>query len=70
MLILFIVLFFGPLIIKKFLFKDGMQSINVMGGDFMQPTGQDNNDTLTSETGTGSDDYVQPTPIERRMFYY
>jgi 1,3-beta-glucan synthase len=47
MLVMFIVLIAGPLIARRYL--TGLPSIPM---DLVQPTGQDNNDTSSSETGT------------------
>ena len=47
MLAVFIVLIAGPLIARRFL--TGLPSVPM---DLLQPTGQDNNDTSSSETGT------------------
>lgn len=69
MLVLFIVLFFGPLIIRRFLFTDEQMSLEFMDGEFIQPTGQDNNDTSSEETGTGSPDYQETATADLRMFF-
>jgi len=47
MLVIFIVLIAGPLIARRFL--SGLPSVPM---DLLQPTGLDNNDTSSSETGT------------------
>ena len=69
MLVLFIVLFFGPLIIRRFLFTDEQMSLNLLDGEFIQPTGQDNNDTTSEETGTGSPNYGETAAADLRMFF-
>jgi len=47
LLILFVVLFVGPVIVRRFV--TGLPSVPM---DLMQPTGQDNNDTMASVTGS------------------
>ena len=47
MFILFLVLIIGPVIVRRFI--NGLPSIPL---DLMQPTGQDNNDTSASSTGS------------------
>ena len=47
LMILFIVLFVGPIIVKKFI--TNLPSIPL---DLQQPTGQNNNDTFASVTGS------------------
>jgi 1,3-beta-glucan synthase len=47
MLVVFVVLIAGPLIARRYL--TGLPSVPM---DLLQPTGQNNNDTSSSETGT------------------
>lgn len=57
LLIVFILLFFGPIIVSKFI------SIESIGGslplDLMQPIGQNNNDTFSSVTGNALGNFGQ-----------
>lgn len=49
LLIVFILLFFGPIIVSKFIDLNSFGSIPL---DLLQPTGQNNNDTFSSVTGS------------------
>ena len=49
LLIVFILLFFGPLIVSRFI---DLGSFGTIPLDLMQPTGQNNNDTFSSITGS------------------
>jgi 1,3-beta-glucan synthase len=53
MLIIFLVLFVGPIVGGKFI-TGFTKSINIPL-QLLQPTGQDHNDTITSVTGTAAD---------------
>jgi len=49
LLVVFILLFFGPIIVSKFINLDSFGTIPL---DLLQPTGQNNNDTFSSVTGS------------------
>jgi len=49
LLVVFILLFFGPIIVSKFINLNSFGSIPL---DLLQPTGQNNNDTFSSVTGS------------------
>lgn len=54
LLVVFILLFFGPLIVAKFI------KLNIsIPMDLMQPTGQNNNDTFSSVTGSALGNFGQ-----------
>jgi 1,3-beta-glucan synthase len=49
LLVLFLVLFIGPVIVRRFMDLPALPSTFK---DFQQPTGQDNNDTVSTVTGS------------------
>jgi 1,3-beta-glucan synthase len=49
MLIVFVALIAGPIVAGRFL-----KNVPAIPMDLMQPTGQNNNDTTSVETGTGA----------------
>lgn len=53
---MFILLFFGPLIVSRFL---DLGSLGTIPLDLMQPTGQNNNDTYSSVTGSALGNFGQ-----------
>ncbi|KAL1953465.1 hypothetical protein VTO42DRAFT_2779 [Malbranchea cinnamomea] len=61
MLIVFLLLFFGPLVIRRFMFTDGNWPEIPL--DLLQPVGQNNNDTVDYETGTGAEKNAEFTGL-------
>jgi hypothetical protein len=49
LLVLFLVLFIGPVIVRRFM---DLPALPDTFKDFQQPTGQDNNDTVSTVTGS------------------
>ena len=53
---MFILLFFGPLIVSRFI---DLKSFGTIPLELMQPTGQNNNDTFSSITGSALGNFGQ-----------
>lgn len=66
MLVLFLCLIVGPIVGARFLSLDGMD----IPMDLMQPTGQNHNDTSSSQTGTGAAGGSEPTDDSSKLMFY
>ena len=66
MLVVFVCLIAGPIVAGRFL---DLNSMNIPA-DLLQPTGQDNNDTSSSQTGTGAAGGSQATDDASRLMFY
>lgn len=66
MLVVFVCLIAGPIVAGRFL---DLSSFN-LPANLLQPTGQNNNDTSSSQTGTGAAGGSQPTDDSSRLMFY